>query len=310
VANIQSHQDQNAAVKLANHHGQQDEVRPDVLVLTDGGRSSTAQKLGIERTQVLPSIPVIAAIFKDDRPEIRNIKTAASYLKLTAEHTAKRIYYTSLFLFKVVFQHEHIFAKNRKIAGALIFQIPGMHYLGFGLNKDLSEKLSTLVERMKKANSSDDLKKATEERDQFIQHWSYLSFCAGNLIAMIQTALNLFSKKWKNPNFAFWKPIDMQNTAVFDIKVEKADRFWIKAGKTAVLVGGDAAATVDPVTGLGCNTALLSSEFYEIALEEFVKFPNCHKEILNDYQQFMSSRVTNVHERSLEVRMFYRPDAV
>jgi hypothetical protein len=224
-----------------------------------------------------------------------------------------------------------------------VFKIPGMHYLGFGLNKDFSKQLSALVEKERllltesKKDHSDlqtkpnaDLEKATKEKEQFIQYWSYLSLCAANSISLLQTCKSLLSKReWTSPTFAFWQPIDMKSTAVFDIKVERADKFCLNAGTTFIFLGGDAAASVDPVIGLGCNIAIFSSELYETALNEIdylratcspqknqrkeldkIDPEKFQKTILDSYQNSMSNLVTRSHKISIDARKLYRSDAV
>jgi hypothetical protein len=84
----------------------------DVIVIAEGAHSPTNELLGNRRIAVLPSLPVIAAIFKDDRPSIRGVSTLFQYVGKTLAHTAVSVYYYAIFFFKCAFLRRAFFQSS------------------------------------------------------------------------------------------------------------------------------------------------------------------------------------------------------
>src|SRR5262245_43273739 len=76
-----------------------------ILVITEGSHSPTSAKLGIERTEVLPPIPVIAAIYKNKRPTITGMSSLLRYTGKSINYLAITIYYHVQFIFKFILSH-------------------------------------------------------------------------------------------------------------------------------------------------------------------------------------------------------------
>ena len=289
----------------------------DVIVNAEGSRSSTNELLNIGRREVIPKVPVIAAIFKDTRPKIRGCRTFFRYIGLTLKNKAVSVYYYAILIFKMIFQREHFFTPHRQIAGALILKTPSQHYLGYGFTKKRSDELLALkkgveekrhlLENAKKQGFSkdkikkmeQDFQKADKKYRSFMTHWTQLSFCAANVVALLA--------KWRGAKI-FYKNahcLPLTRYQVVEIGADRADKLCQRMNGTAFLVTGDAAATVDPTTGLGGNTAIQSSELFA----KFLKVDDLDRGLIQ-YRCDLDHRIRSNHASSAFMRHGYRPDTV
>ncbi len=292
----------------------------DLLVVAEGAHSPTNQLLGNRRVSVLPSIPVIAAIFKDDRPQIRGVSTFFQYIGKSLANTATSVYYYTIFFFKVVFQGEHIFNKNRKIAGSLVLRTPNQNYLGSGLSKKETEIMKQVIQKLenaqeeleaaKKQNYSQErlaplnekVKVAQKEWDRYMKYWTGISFCSANIFGILAS---IFGRQ--KLDFASWLPLD--HLSITEIGADKSDIYSGKIGQSSFLVAGDSLATVDPTTGLGCNTAVRTATDFH----DYVAGLNSKQDIASlqkNYNTNCEAIISNNHEESKRFRLAYRPDAV
>jgi 2-polyprenyl-6-methoxyphenol hydroxylase-like FAD-dependent oxidoreductase len=260
----------------------------DILVNAEGSNSSTNALLNITREPVLPKIPVIAAVYQDKRPSIRGPVSLIQYVGRSVEYTAKTVYYHAIFLFQFLFSPGF----RKQITGALILKTPGQNYVGCGFSDEINEKLLALKE------TGDE-----KEYQAFARKWINLSICAANMVAF-------FSRFRRGPHYLVMG--GHQSLDKFDlikIGADKASEPCKKINQAVVLLSGDACATVDPTTGLGCNTAIQSST----AFLDFIWDANDHVALdkrIEDYRSSIQEKIRYIHNASKELRARYRPDAV
>jgi hypothetical protein len=289
----------------------------DVLVNAEGARSSTNDLIGNSRQSALCKVPVIAAVFKDKRPQIVGCATFFEYIGQTIVYLAKSIYYYMIYFFKVVFQQECFCCANRSIAGALILKTPGQNYVGCGLTESASRELIDLrvdwrekqraldnavnqeVEEHLMQQMHEELIQAEKKLDAFARYWINLSFCAANMLGIFDCN-NYFQT-------ASWLPLE--GYSIVDIGADRAELASTIFGRTICLIVGDALATVDPTTGLGCNTAITTCSEFQTALLQLT-MGNELSEILNMYNRSLEGVISNIHQRSRALRTQYRPDAL
>lgn len=256
----------------------------DILVNTEGAHSSTNNLLGIGRIEVLPPIPVIAAIFKDERPDIVDIGTFFIFLGISIAYVAITIYYHVAFFFQFVFFQEF----REEITGALILKTPKQDYVGSGFSDKINEQMESL--------------KGTKEYNELARYWINMAICHANLVSVIAA----FSG---GPRFHTTWNSELDRFDVIKIGADKASQYCKSIHRTALLLAGDASATVDPTTGLGCNTAIQSSvDFLDFIWDWDSGFSQ--DRLIREYGERMSERVTYIHNASVELRSRYRPDAL
>lgn len=286
---------QTAIVAIRGKDGETTRTAPHLLVIAEGARSSTNDLLGNSRVQVLPKVPVVAAIFKS-----REWSCLAIPAMIGDVFT--HLYYTLLFLFKMTFGGENIFNSERRIRGAIILPTPGQNYVGYTLDKEGCEELKQLDEEYRKTNDP----KIKSELDASLNYWSHLSFAFANALAIFA---KLTGNNKEQFNTACWKPLDLESTSVIEIGADRAQGCSGTVGTTAYLVAGDALHTVDPVTGLGASTAINSSLLFKRILEKSSQ-DRLYPMSLMDYDRESEETIKKIHDRSIAFRRLYRPDAV
>ncbi|MBS0585469.1 MAG: FAD-dependent monooxygenase [Verrucomicrobia bacterium] len=284
----------------------------DILVNTEGSRSTTNALLGIDRIQVLPSFPVVAAIYRDIRPKITGAISAAKYVGRSMGDIARTIYYQVqlIFLFIVL--------KNfrRQIIGAVTLSTPKQAYLGGAFSDGINARILTLqgsyLEKkraLEKASTPDeiarckkDLKSAEAAYWKFASRWLHLSLAMANLIAILLRSESRY------------RPMALHRSLKkFEVVMIGADRaavFSKRIKGTFVLLAGDAAATVDPATGLGCNTAISTGSFFTDLLSGFEEGSIDKETLLLQYENRMAERTKSIHHESKRTRAQYRPQDV
>ncbi|MBS0604501.1 MAG: hypothetical protein JSS60_05620 [Verrucomicrobia bacterium] len=291
----------------------------DLLVVAEGAHSPTNEHLlGNHRVTVLPSIPVIAAIFKDDRPQVTGPATFFQYVGMTLANTSTSVYYYAIFLFKCFFQGEHIFNSSRKIAGSLILTTPNQNYLGSGLSREETEEMKRVLDKLKSAKAEleearlrnpsqvalleQKVDEAQKERDAYLNYWSAMSLCFANILNIFRCVLG-----GDKLQVASWLPLD--HVSVAEIGADRSSSYSGSIGTTAYLIAGDTMATVDPTTGRGCNTAIETmSDFHD-----FILGIDANQDMDSLFEQY-NLRCTQIvdanHRESVNMRHLYRPDAV
>lgn len=293
----------------------------DLVVVAEGAHSETnEQLLGNRRIAILPSIPVITALFKDDRPHISGVSTFFQYVGKTLANTAVSVYYHTLFLFSFIFKGERFSNPNRKIAGALTLSTPKQNYLGCGLSKIETEEMQRVLKNCDEANErferakqqtphlplldrlESDLQKAQKEKDIYLNHWVAMSFCCANILKMYQFLFMKGKFEWTS-----WLPLD--KISVTEIGADRSDASCGTLGQTSYLLAGDTLGTVDPTTGLGCNTAIQTvADFQAFLTGLFYKVDP--ETLRSNYQTESNITLSAVHYESTIMRRRYRPDAM
>lgn len=289
---IQEIEDDTVTIKTGNLSKK---YHPDILVIAEGGKSSTNELLGLKRTDFLARLPVIAAIFKDHRPvNPHTVKQKFRKFYLTLSYKISFAAHLTHFLFALFLQNLIVFQFKRttahpksKIAGALLLATPGQNYCGVALNSRESEKLLSLQNRIKHLQSQNQQKKAEKiekvfkrRLNTFANHAYFASF--------------LF-----NPSKRRWMPL--VNTQWIEIGADRVEKCSLQKGKMVILEAGDALATVDPASGQGCSTALSSVEEFETFLKD---------RDASQYNNSMENRIQKIHRICEDLRKLYRPDRV
>jgi 2-polyprenyl-6-methoxyphenol hydroxylase-like FAD-dependent oxidoreductase len=274
-----------------------------ILLNAEGSRSSTNALLGIDRVSVLPNKPAIAAIFQDRRPRINSFRTFFQYIGISIAYVAKTVYYHTLFIFKYIFCRSF----RRECLG-VILRTPGQVYMGCGFSSEVDSRIMKLksdialkTEALSKATTKKEkqkcekaVKSAKNRYESFLKMRANLGLCAVNFI-------NLFTRP-KGEKVTS-KHLSYVSCHAIEIGADHASQFAIKNRKSAILLAGDAAATVDPSTGLGCNTALQSNAEFATFLEKtnYVGI----KENIEAYAESIQKRVEFIHNESKDFRRFF-----
>lgn len=257
-----------------------------IFVNAEGSRSSTNALLGIERIEVLPAIPVIAAMCRDDRPYITNVGSFFVYVGKSITQIAITVYYHTIFFF------QFLFSKNfrAQITGALILPTPGQNYVGCGFSDTINDGFKALKESGNE-----------QEYLAFAKHWINLAICAANMVS--------FLSWFKGDSYLHTgRHLPLDQFEIVHIGADHANKYVQKSNNSTILLAGDASATVDPTTGLGCNTAIQSSVDFLDFLWDYDN--NSKDKILQDYKNRTSARIKDIHNASIFMRSLYRPDAL
>lgn len=246
----------------------------DILINTEGSRSTTNDLLRIGRVEVLPTLPVFAVIFKDER-------TFCSYIGRSIVYIAITIYYHVQFFFRYMCSSSF----RKQIIGAIILKTPGQNYLGCGFSDEINQQLLKL--------------KGTEEFKSLASHWIRLAICYANLVAILSWFKN-------GPHMSMGVHFSLNNFDMIKIGADHSTEYSKLMGKTTVLLAGDSSATVEPTTGLGCNTAIQSSVDFLDYLWDREAGENQTK-LQSDYNYRMMLRIAKIHAVSKEVRTLYQP---
>lgn len=254
----------------------------DILMNAEGARSSTNMLLGIGRTEVLPTTPVIAAMCRDDRPDITGLSSLFVYGGKSIAQMAITVYYHTIFFFKYLFSSDF----RKQITGALILPTPGQNYVGCGFSDEINNRLHELNK-----NSNN------QEYVAFASYWINLAICAANMVS--------FLTWFEGTYYHSGRHLPIAEFEIVHIGADCATKNSLEVNKSKVLLAGDASATVDPTTGLGCNTAIQSSMDFLEFLWDFNVAP---QRIIERCEFKSEHRISTIHEESRQMRSQYRPD--
>jgi 2-polyprenyl-6-methoxyphenol hydroxylase-like FAD-dependent oxidoreductase len=266
-----------AVLEMVDKNGNREHLEKpaDVLVIAEGSHSSTAKILGFQKSQVLPQVHVVTALFQD--PETGSW---LSFFYAQCRDFKNKMYYFLQFL-KEVCQGENLLNPRRKIVASLLLGTPGQNYLGFMFTKDMQSEISSLqsdieqLEREKQRLAKEDpsaerffqietQKKAKqEELDEKLIYWCHMAFFFANTLQIIQFVMGGQSFGEMCRQFCRWRPLRKDRISVIKIGVNKLDHYAEQIKNTSVLVCGDAAATFDPASGNGLNIALHSVYLFQ-----------------------------------------------
>jgi len=278
----------------------------DIFVNAEGSHSTTNGLLGIRRTEVLPHIPVIAAIYRDNRPKIRGICSLLKYVVKSFIYVATTIYHHVIFIFRFLLSKRF----RWQFTGALILKTPNQNYVGCGYSDEINKQLLSLEKVVKEKKEAlknaqidpEELKIAEEEYNTFAKRWVNYSICFANLVALTQCF-------GKGPHLSMGGHLSFDKFTVIHIGADHANEYCKSIKKTAVLLAGDASATVDPTTGLGCNTAIQSSVDFLDFIWDYDAGVDSER-LLRNYSSRMQERISYIHDKSREARILFRPDAL
>lgn len=283
VAQIASQADKIELIIESVKDGQKTLSGIDIVVNAEGSRSCTNGLLNITRTEVLPRIPVIAAIYNDHRPKIRGIASLLNYIGKSMVYIARTIHYHMQFFFKLIASKSF----REQITGSLILKTPGQNYIGCAFSDKVNRRLLALKKDVADQTNKGgtELKSAQEKYDTFAKYWINLSICHANMVAIRQRFFTGGPYLYTGGHFS------LDNFEVIEIGADRANACCQRIGNAVVLLAGDANATVDPTTGLGCNTAFQSSvDFLDFIWDYDVQVSR--EQLLQDYKTKTQERVT------------------
>lgn len=322
-ADVQSSQNAKINLIYKSAVGQKTQLDAiDVLVVAEGAHSYTNEHLlHNHRIAVLPLVPVISAIYKDDRPSISGLSTFLQYIGKTLASTATSVYYYTIFTFKFIFQGENFFNLQRRLAGSLILKTPGQNYLGVGLSREESDKMMQLCQvledakaaleeaRNQNTSSPDRLTQlqknvddAQKNQDSYLRYWTGLAFCFANV-------LNVFRFIYGETPLHLASRLPLDHVSVTKIGADRSSAYSGTIGRTSYLIAGDTLATVDPTTGLGCTTAIKTVIDFNDFINGLDKNMDPHF-LHTVYSDSSAQRIRQNHDQSLSKRRLFRPDAV
>lgn len=324
VEQIVSHPRAKVDLLVRNSSGRQTQFNAvDLIVVAEGSHSHTCEQLlHLRRISILPSIPVIAAIFKDDRPSISSIPSFFQYLGKTLVNIATSVYYYTILLFKTLFEGEHVYNQHRQIAGSFIIPTPRQNYLGCGLSNEETEKMMAIATKLNEAKraletarqnpiSSDayallqqSVAAAQKQQDEYFKYWTGISFCVANVINFLEF---VDTRGESGLQIASWFPLD--HAAVVEIGADQSCQFSGTLEQTVYLVAGDALATADPTTALGCNSAINTFLDFHRFLTGLGRNEDLQT-LLSHYNRSSERVISDNNEASLRMRLLYRPDAI
>ena len=284
----------------------------DILVNAEGSHSSTNSLLNIKRVEVLPKLHVISALFKDRRPKIRGLCSLFSYTGKSMAYLAVTIHYHALFILRSLISKRF----RAQFTGSLILKTPGQSYLGCsfseGVNKRLlslrdlvnekKDALSKATTKEKQLQCKKELQRAKKKYQSYAGKSIKYSLCAANSLALLA--------RMKAPKELYLytsRCFPLSKFSLFEIGADRANEFIKSMNKTSILLAGDALATVDPATGLGCNTAIQSSTaFLDFLWDYDAKGAESQQTLLKEYSGRMNNIVDYIHTASKTTRSYYR----
>lgn len=275
-------------------------IEADVIVNCEGANSTTNKLMEIDRIEVQEKVPVIAAIYKDDRPAVKGPCSLVVYVAKTIKEIVVTIFYHIKFVFMAFVTR----SVRQQIQTALTFHVPGQAYLGALLKPKVMEgaqKFQKILES--KTASKEEKEKAQKQLKSYLRPYLISGICFSNFLYFVAGFW-----KMKNPEVRFTKVRALDQVSIVNIGADKASSISLRNGKGIFMLAGDAAATVDPVTGLGCNSALQSAaDFHDYLLR--IETGTYH-DAEDIYGFRMNRRVEFIHEQSEYVRKRYMPSAI
>lgn len=276
-------------------------LKADIVVNCEGANSSTNQLLGIKRQIVLEKIPVVAAIFKDHRPKITGLYTLMQYVAKTVAEIVVTVFYFIKFLCELAFTS----LVRGSIHAALVFQVPKQGYVGCLFSNEINEKMTSYEKIIKDQKLTDkERKRAQKELNAYLRPHLIRGVCLSNLRYFVQGFCFESKPEIRSTRIRFFDDI-----SIVHIGADRADNLYKSiSSKGVVLLAGDAAATVDPTSGLGCNSAIQSSMDF---LEYLWDYDNMSRKELNlRYVGCLEDRIEYIHEISKVIREAYMPTQV
>jgi 2-polyprenyl-6-methoxyphenol hydroxylase-like FAD-dependent oxidoreductase len=257
----------------------------DVIINAEGAHSRTKKELfQHQNLPVLPPVLGLAAFFKP----LTNETHAFVKLFKRCTHLVNLTYYHMAFLCVFVSQGLSFRSDKRKVAATALVKTPRQIYLGSILSIQKTEKLKSLSE---------------EKRKIFLKRWSYISLWYANYFKLQA----LLTKRKNIGHFAFSLPFS--HVEILEAGAERAATLCLKIGNTGYLMAGDAVATVDPMTGLGCNSALRSSCHFLTFIQKLTSGEEIDS-LLLEYDLGMRNEIELIHQASILIRQTYRPDTI
>jgi 2-polyprenyl-6-methoxyphenol hydroxylase-like FAD-dependent oxidoreductase len=272
-----------------------------IVINAEGFRSHTNELLGNRRITSLTEQTAVISTLEDDRPVVHNLETIVSYSKKTMRNIALAIHDHCLYLFLCVFRSEHFFSSSKKIVIAVTLKTPGQHQVSFGLSKKETENLDIL----KKQEELGEVPEGTVKKR--LEFWTRMALCEVNVFSILAKLGRLFGVKEDRLVLASHLPI--HSTYLVKVRSDHVKSAAIAKGKTLFLMTGDALSTVDPSTGLGCNTAIELSPHIRRAILAY-KEGLALQEIMQEYTDTCSTLIVQNHKFAEEIRSRFAPDTL
>lgn len=304
-------------VLVRNAEGHIQEYYPDFLVIAEGAQSTTLKKLEVERETVLPKLMIITSLFQKGSLSKNKIKRFFTNILSFLEYCVRLINFITLAIFKSYLKKpiaNHSDPQS-KIAGASLLVTPNQNYVGIALNQEESEKLRKIRTQLAKINQvikenanlktlySHKIKKLKKSLEKQLRHWSYHGFFAAKFFLHFDPSIK---RKALNSLRIQWYPLSSVHAV--EIGADYCNKAIIKKNKTWIIPTGDALNTVDPLTSLGCSTAITTSNHF---LRALTQKDQILEEIWEEqYEEAMNAQVQFNMQASIQARQDYRPDAM
>lgn len=265
----------------------------DLIINCEGSHSKTNELLGNRRIDVLPRIPVVSVIFESEERAGRALRTFV-----------RTVYYYTLFILKFI-SFAMFLNPKRHIAAVNLFKINTHYFLGYCLSEKESEKLENLLE-MEEENRSE-----SEGKIAFVKRWAYFCFCYSSFRSLFRW---LFYRG-RSPAF-FYACHPIKKITTLNIGADHAETYSYRFGRCLLLIVGDALATVDPSTEMGCQTAIESAQYFESFLKRFEEAVSATSPsqaiamIQQEYDAHWKPIVEQLSVLSVTSRQTYREDAI
>lgn len=278
----------------------------DILVNTEGMKSTSNIAFNVRRKEKLAFIPAVYAVYEDERQTVQNTDTFLKYSGKSISYLAQTIHSHTQFLFSYAISKRY----RKQLALSLILKTPKRNSMiclfsdevnkNFSaLEKKVSEKREALKNDPSNKIKLQELNKVENEYNSFASYWVNSAFSYANII---RTAGFIFreSDLYIGAHLSLKKVGLIKIGADFskfisDESKEGKVPFAKVFNKTAVLLAGDSAYTGDIFSALGCNDAVQSIADFRDFLKKY-----------DDISNFKRFSEKDVKKRVKGITIFYR----
>ena len=260
----------------------------DLLVIAEGIHSKT--NYGLIHNEPIEILPSIKGIITISKPGSRT--KYITHVKQFLCH----FYYHFAFLFMLCKNWLTFWNPSYPIAKTVIINTPGQTGIAIVFSKKETEKFLSLYLSSKEENKSKQLEKFQQRSISLAQwHTNYSKL------------LSLILRRKYIGHFGLLFSIDQISITEFGTSHSKISSGFV--GNTPYLIAGDALISVDPFTGLGCNSALQTSKLFQ----DFLQGMNTQEKfdvLINKYDLAVGEVIEELVNSSVYIRHHYRPDTL
>lgn len=259
----------------------------NLLVIAEGTHSTTNKNL-LQNAQreILP--PVKYLIASSQRSQ--NVEQMNKGLRIVFHH----LYYHFVFLGFLFTRLLRFWNPSFPVAKTAIINTPGQKGIVVVFTKNTTDKM------LKMTTGNKDSRKTIES---FLKRWIAISQWHANYSKLISIIL----RRNYIGHFGLLRSIDYMS--IIELVTCYSNTSSGEVGNTPYIIVGDALCTVDPFTGLGCNSAIQTSSIFQVFIEGLEENKN-KKTLLNKYDLSIGEEIEELHTASVYMRESYRPDTL